>query len=75
MKRFIPFNKNGNVEMSEKELKKMLSEAYQEGYIKGQTDQILNNSPDFAIAEDREEKKEKEFSQDGKILIFRATIL
>lgn len=75
MKYFVPFNKNGQVELSEKELKQMLSDAYQEGYVQGKIDHILNNAPDFAIAEDRENQKKKEFSENGKTFLFRATIL
>ena len=76
MKYFVPFNKNGNVELSEKELKKMLSEAYREGYAEGKKDQVIENAPQFELAEKHgESKKKAEFSKDGKILAFRATIL
>jgi hypothetical protein len=75
MKHFVPFNKNGNVELSEKELKDMLSDAYREGYVKGQIDHILNTAPDFAINEERESEKMREFTLNGKTLVFRATIL
>jgi len=75
MKRFIPFNANGKVEMSEEQLKEMLSEAYREGYVKGQIEQILNNAPDFALVEERSIQKEKEFSENGKTFLFRATII
>lgn len=75
MKHFVPINKEGNVEMSEKQLKVMLSDAYREGYVQGKIDQILNASPDFAIAEGRSSNKEKNFVKNGKTLIFRATIL
>lgn len=74
MKRFILFNKNGKVEMSEKELKSMLADAYKEGYIQGKIDHILDTAPCFA-ATDEENKKQKEFSQYGQKLVFRATIL
>ena len=73
MKYFIPMNKDGNIEISEKNLKEMLANAYQKGYIKGQIDQILQSSPDFAIAEKKESKKESIFSEHGKTFIFRAT--
>ena len=75
MKHFVPFNKSGNVEMSEGQLKEMLSDAYQEGYIQGQIDHILQTAPDFAIAKERENEKKKNFTLNGKTIIFRATIL
>lgn len=75
MKHFVPFNKSGKVEMSEKDLKQMLSEAYREGYVQGQIDHILNTAPDFSIADGHEEQKKKQFSENGKVMIFRATIL
>jgi hypothetical protein len=75
MKHFVPINKLGNVEMSEKQLKSMLSDAYKEGYVQGQIDHILNNAPDFAIAEARQEQSKKKFSENGKTFIFRATIV
>lgn len=75
MKHFVPFNQNGNVEMSKDQLKTMLSDAYQEGYVKGQIDQILNHAPEFAMAEEREEQKKRKFSENGKVYIFRATII
>lgn len=75
MKHFLPFNKEGNIEIGEKQLKAMLSDAYREGYVQGKIDHILNNAPDFAILKDREDQKKKTLSGDGKTLIFRATIL
>lgn len=75
MKHFVPFNKSGNVEMSEKELKQMLADAYKEGYIQGQIDHVLNTAPDFSIDKEVRSEKKKEFTQNGKVLVFRATIL
>lgn len=75
MKHFVPFNKNGNVEISAKDLKDMLAEAYKEGYVQGQIDHVLKKSPSFSMQEDGESRKEKDFCQNGKTLIFRATIL
>lgn len=75
MKHFAPLNKNGNVEISVEELNRMLEETYAEGYAKGKSDQILKSAPSFAI-DDRKSKKDKKiFSENGKILIFRATII
>ena len=75
MKYFIPYNKNGKVELSDAQLKTMLSDAYKEGYCQGQIDHVLNTSPDFAIDDDREDEKMREFTMNGKTLVFRATIL
>lgn len=75
MKHFFPFNKNGKIEISENQLKKMLADSYKEGYVQGQIDHVLNTAPDFAIADERSTKKEKTFFKDKKVLIFRANIL
>lgn len=75
MKYFVPFNKNGKVEMTEAQLKYMLSDAYREGYSQGQIDRALNEAPTFEISEDRENQKKHVFSDGVKTIIFRATIL
>lgn len=75
MKHFVPFNKRGNVEMSESKLKEMLSDAYKEGYIKGQIDHVIKKAPTFALDNNRAEEKKKDFIQNGKVIVFRATIL
>ena len=75
MKHFVPINGRGNVEMSEEQLKKMLSDAYREGYTQGEIDYIIRTAPDFAMAESREKQKKNTFSENGKTFIFRATII
>lgn len=74
MKVFMPINQNGNVEIRPEKLKELLADAYQDGYAKGQIDQILSEAPKFEIADARKEQRKKQFSVDGKLLIFRATI-
>lgn len=75
MKYFIPMKKDGTLDITEKQLKELLADTYQEGYSQGKIDQILNNSPDFAICENREPQKKRVFAENGKMLFFRATIV
>lgn len=75
MKYFLPFNKNGKIELTEKALKEILADSYREGYVQGEIDCILHNAPDFSLEDSKVNNKEKEFSDNGKTIVFRATVI
>ncbi len=71
MKRFVPINRDGNIEVSPDQLHDMLEESYQDGYVQGKIDAIMNTVPRF----DHVESNNKAILREGDhLLIFRATM-
>lgn len=70
MRMFVPINPNGNVEVSPELFKDMLEESYEDGYVQGKIDAIMETVPTFHIAEN---KNQGEFFVENEVVIFRAT--